>query len=869
MTRSLRMLSHVVSGMALAAALAPAAHAQADSPAAEAEQQEIIVTGIRASLESAQGIKRNATQIVDSIVAEDIGKLPDINVAEALQRVSGIQIGRDRGEGSSIAIRGLTQVLTTLNGREIFTAGNDRTFNLQDLPAELVSGIDVYKTPSANLIEGGIGGVIDVRTRRPLDSKELVLSASARARYSDLVDEVKPMASLLVSKSWDVGDGEFGILVAGAYQERAFATDIVNVGAPAARTDIIAGQTVATPNGSYQPAIAGNRRRIGIDAMMQYKPNPDLEFYAQFGYQDFKSIQEQFGLNIPTNGRTPIPGTAVLFEGTNDIRSISYQNVNFNTFGVARDTYDENFQYSGGVRYDRDGIHLHVDANYSKSTNTLFYSELALAGIAPRVDQDISTDVPSMLIRGVDLNNINSYAVGSLTRNENRYKGELKAVKGDLTFDIESPFLTGMSFGLRYADRSTDFEPTRFFVTRGGSAAPFADLFIGNPLDSMFSGSDAIDQSFLVADYRRLRGDFDGVRQTLGITTAPAVTPLGIYSINEDTMAGYAMGTFAIEGPLRIDGNAGVRVIKTNLNVVGNRALFTQPVPGGPFQQTGFAPVNVDTSYVSVLPSANMRIRFTDELQLRLAASKVLTRPSFGQLAPTLTLVPAQQTGGSGNPDLDPLRADQLDASLEYYFSRTGSVYVAGFYRKVKGFIRNVTGDIEVIDGIEYRISRPTNSEDGKIKGFEVGGQMFMDFLPGALSGFGVQANYTFVDSNTPTSVAGLFTPLPNLSKHSFNTSLIYEKGPISARVAYNWRDRFYSGLYSSGAIALNSPVYRKAYGWLDASINVDVTDQITLTLEGQNLTRAKTDTYYTVPTRRGNLEQDDIQVLAGVRFTL
>ena len=868
MTHSLRALGYAVSGIALAVALAPAAYAQADAAAAEVQEQEIIVTGIRASLESAQGIKRNATQIVDSIVAEDIGKLPDINVAEALQRVSGIQIGRDRGEGSSIAIRGLTQVLTTLNGREIFTAGNDRTFNLQDLPAELVSGIDVYKTPSANLIEGGIGGVIDVRTRRPLDSKELVLSASARARYSDLVDEVKPMASLLVSKSWDVGDGEFGILVSGAYQERAFATDIVNVGAPAARSDIIAGQTVAAPNGSYQPAISGNRRRIGLDAMAQYKPNPDLEFYAQFGYQDFRSIQEQFGLNIPTNGRTPIAGTATLFDGTNDIKSISYQNVNFNTFGVARDTYDENFQYSGGVRYDRDAVHLHIDANYSKSTNTLYYSELALAGVAPRVDQDISTDIPTMLIRGIDLNNINSYTVGSLTRNENRYRGELKSVKGDLSVDIESPFLTGMSFGLRYADRSTAFEPTRFFVTRGGSAAPFADLFISNPLDSMFSGSSSIDQSFLVADFSRLRGDFDSVRTTLGIATAPVVTPLGIYSINEDTMAGYAMGTFAIEGPLRIDGNAGVRVVKTNLNVIGNRAVFTQQ-PDGSFQQTGFAPVDVDTSYINVLPSANMRIRFTDELQLRLAASKVLTRPSFGQLAPTLTLVPAQQTGSSGNPDLNPLRADQLDASLEYYVSRTGSVYLAGFYRKVKGFIQSSTRALEVIDGIPYQITRPANGEDGKIKGFEVGGQMFMDFLPGALSGFGVQANYTFVDSNTPTSVAGLFTPLPNLSKHSFNTSLIYEKGPISARVAYNWRDRFYSGLYSSGAIALNSPVYRKAYGWLDASINVDVTDQITLTLEGQNLTRAKTDTYYTVPTRRGNLEQDDIQVLAGVRFTL
>lgn len=845
--------------------IAYAQQAAAPQAAADEGTADIVVTGIRASLQSAQSIKRNADQIVDSIVAEDIGKLPDVNVAEALQRVSGIQVSRDRGEGAGIAIRGLSQVLTTLNGREVFTAGGGRSFNLQDVPSELLSGIDVYKTPSADLIEGGIGGVVDLRTRKPLDKKGFTFSASARGRYSDLADDVKPMASFLISNSWDTDAGEFGILLSAAYQERAFATDIINVGAPNGRSDIIAGQSVNTPNGSYQPAIKGNRRRIGIDGIVQWKPKPELEIYGQVSYQDFKSIQTQFGLNIPTNGRTAIPGTATLFDGTSDIRSVSYSNVPFSTFGVARDTYDENYQYSGGVNYETDKARFNLDVNYSTSKNTLYYSELDLAGVAPRADQDVSTGVPTFLLSGVDLNNIANYTIGAMTRNENYFKGDMWAVKGDASFDVESDFLKSLNFGLRWAKRGMDFTPVRFFQTPGTAAARvnaagFSDLFMPNPLNNMFSGTTNINQDFLVADPGVLRSmdSFDAIRQQLGITTPVSVSVPGIYSINETTLAAYAMAKYGFDlGNVPVDGNIGVRVIRTGLHVQGNRLDAGSTVP---------IPIDDDSNYLSVLPSANIRFRLSDELQLRLSASQVLTRPGFSELAPTLTLVPAQNTGSSGNPDLRPLKADQFDASLEYYFSPIGSVYLAGFYRNVQNFILTNTV-LRTIDGIEYRISAPTNSNQGKIKGIEVGGQTFFDFLPGLLSGFGVQANYTFVDSSTGTSIAGLSTPLTNLSKHSFNVSAIYEKGPLSARLAYNWRDKFLTGLFTNNVV-VGLPVYRKAYGWLDASINYDVTQNVTLSLEGSNLTRSKTDTYYGRETLVGNLEQDDIQVLAGVRVT-
>ncbi|MCW4462772.1 TonB-dependent receptor [Sphingomonas sp. BT-65] len=850
--------------------------APADSSAQEAGEGEIIVTGIRGSLQSAQSLKRNADQVVDSIVAEDIGKLPDVNVTEALQRVSGIQVGRDRGEGSGITIRGLSQVTSTFNGR---SGGSGRGVDLENIPAELIARVDVYKTPSADLVEGGIGGLINVVTRKPLDKPGFTLSGSARGRYSDLPDKVDPMFSALVSNTWEVGDGEFGILVAGSFQQRAFESHVVNVGAPVGQPNIGAG--VASLSEQYQPVINADRRRIGIDAVIQYKPNPELEFYLQGTYQDAQQLQQQYGVYLRSlRNRTFDPASVEYFDGTNDVSRIAFTNVPVRTFGADRDAYEESWQIAGGVKFDSGPNHLSIDAAYTRGNGQLYYTELNLDTTAPRVDFDVTTLPGSARVSGVDLTSLNSFVVAGLARNINLSETESKQLRTDAWFEIDSNFLKSMHFGIRWTDADVKQDQLRFSQTPSAGGVPlqasaYSDLFILNPLNQMFGGTDLIEQNFYAANHELLDGDgFDAVRTRLGLTTPATFNPLFGYQIGESTLAGYVMGKFEVDGPIRVDGNIGTRIIRTNLNVNGTRALFTQRPgtgtgPGNPpvFDQTGYAPVQIDSQYVSVLPSANIRVRFTDTLQLRLAAAKTLTRPGFSSLSPTLSLVPGQRTGSAGNPDLRPLRANQLDASLEYYPSSTTSLYLAGFYREIEDFLVTRTSP-QTIDGIDYSISRPTNELAGKIKGFEVGGQTFFDFLPGLLSGFGVQANYTFVDSKTDTSVAGLQTPIANLSKHSFNTSLIYEKGGLSARLAYNWRDKFYSSLLSND-IVTNVPVYTRARDWLDASIGYDITDKITVTIEGGNLLRSKTRTYFGVPTRPGNYEQDSRTIMAGVRFTL
>ena len=219
----------------LSFALASSASAQTAGP------EEVIVTGQRLSIETAQEIKRNAEQIVDSVAAVDISALPDRTVTEALQRVPGITIdrmfqpgdtNRFSAEGSGVLIRGLTQVRSELNGRDVFSARNTRALSFDDVPAELMAGVDVYKNPSADMIEGGLAGTVNLRTRRPFDADDRQFGVSGSLNYGDFVEETKPQASMLLSDRWQTGIGEIGVLAHVAYSELATRTDSIQYGRP-------------------------------------------------------------------------------------------------------------------------------------------------------------------------------------------------------------------------------------------------------------------------------------------------------------------------------------------------------------------------------------------------------------------------------------------------------------------------------------------------------------------------------------------------------------------------------------------------------------------------------------------------------------
>jgi len=279
-------------------------------------------------------------------------------------------------------------------------------------------------------------------------------------------------------------------------------------------------------------------------------------------------------------------------------------------------------------------------------------------------------------------------------------------------------------------------------------------------------------------------------------------------------------------------------------------------------------PLHLTDTYTDWLPSLNYRLKLTDSLFLRLAASKTITRPNFNQISPSLTLnanpvTPSLDTGSQGNPALKPMRSDNVDVSLEKYFNKDTMVYVAGLYKDVTGFPVAFTQP-EVYGGLTYQVSTYINLNPATIKGAEVGYQEFFSFLPKPFDGLGLQLNFTHVDSTTPSSVQGYSIPLTNLSRDSYNLIGMYEKGPFSARVAFNWRDKFVTGVSSFVGVGL-VPQFVSSYGDLDASLNYNLTKNIELTVQGTNLTNSLRSQYWLTPATPSNFYLDGINVMASV----
>ena len=854
---------------ALIAAESASSFAQSDSSGAYAGTvalKDIVVVGKRGSLASAQEIKRDKMEIVDSVVADDINKLPDINVTDVLSRVTGVQILRDRGEGSGVAIRGLTQMETLLNGREVFTAGSGRTLDFADIPSEMLAGLDIYKTSSAGHIEGGVGGTVDLRTHRPFDFQDRQLLGSVRGIHGDLVDDQEPQFSTLLSDRWQTESlGEFGALVNFAYQRRAWREDQKSTGNPIARSNIIPGQTVIVPNGTSETTSLGHRERTAGSLVLQWRPSDSLEFYAEGNYAEFKTIQNSYQINV-TPSSIFVAGSPRLFPGTNDLQSIGWTNAPVSILSFARDTVDRTRQAAVGGSWNKDALTVKADLSYTKSFNNLFFSGPVFSGTVATFNQELSESVPTTSIGGTNLLNPANFQYASMAYRTRPFNGDLSTAKLDGDYQLSGGFIKSVSAGFRYAQRSAGNNPGLILAdsaVSGISAADKAGYVMSNPADNFLGGAGSSIGSYMVGNLDSAR-DAVRLRNTFGITAPIPVAgnPLSVWAISEETQAGYLMSKFEA-ARLPFDGNIGLRAVRTLELVTGSQS---EPSSGA------VLPINIDSTDIDYLPSLNLRYQLIEGLYLRAGVSKTITRQNFDQLSPSLTLIrntvtPSLNQGSAGNPELKPIRSDNLDLAVEKYFNSTTSVYITGFLKQVDGFVSTVSNP-EVHDGFTYQVSRPQNGAAATINGFEVGYQQFYDFLPSWLSGFGIQANYTFIDSEMNSSVLGQKVPLQNLSKHSYNLIGMYEKGPFSARVAYNWRDTFLSGVANIvGVGAL--PIYTRGYGWLDASIGYRINDHFSFTIEGMNLLSTLRSSYYGVETRPQSVWVNDTQVGATmtVRF--
>ncbi|WAC58728.1 TonB-dependent receptor [Brevundimonas sp. SL130] len=924
-----------------ASLVAVAAMAPTISMAQEAAQSddaatvdEVVVTGIRAQLRSAQAIKKNSEVIVDSVTAVDIGALPDRSVSEALQRIPGVTLQRTNSardparlaaEGGGVFVRGLSGVRSETNGRDIFSASSGRGLSFEDVSADLMAGVDVYKNVAANMIEGGIAGTINLRTRVPFDNSEPLLAINADYNYGDLSEKGYWSGSIIGSDRWDTKIGEFGLLANVSISNVGNRTDSISTDRydPVVLTEDStdgtgqAGQTVYIPKYMGWRTIDWEQKRTAVALAAQWRPNDRWLFTMQALGSQSESYNVEYAMGtdsiLTPNSSYSYNDQGVFVSG--DIPD-AYYSTNTRVGDDTKKTGDVslNFKYTPNSAWSFSG-----DLQYVKSTAEI-YSMTAYTQLEDRPDMRIviDGDLPTITTTGGSTEDKSSYWWAAAMDHIEDNEADEVAGRLDGRYDFENnDFFQSVEFGVRMTDKNYTNRQTGYnwnllsnqywlnntnavYLDDSGSLGDsrlqessflytFENFFRGDtsvPGVAWFPTAALLNQGTAHA-YDILKGtetagwgwtplsdDYDSY--TLGSGSG------GVTNLEEKTEAAYVYTRFGNDTAFfgrGFDGNLGLRVVKTKTET--NQIITLPSISGScptgadctdfnqavQFVSGGALDAGADVSkeYTNVLPSLNLRAFLTDSLQARVAVSRAIVRPEMYQLQPFTNLSINFQsdgytlnettpfTGTGGNPNLEPLKATNYDFSLEWYFAPTGSLTFAAFHKDLKDYIFSGSSTETYTNGgvtYDFLITRYTNGDEGKIDGFELAYSQFYDFLPGPLSGLGIQANFTYVDSsggrNTSqdilssdqNSASAAELPLEGLSKTSYNAAVLYEKYGISARLAYNWREEY---LMTTSAANVNAPVWASDYGQLDGSIFYNLTEDVKIGIQSTNILNERT----------------------------
>ncbi len=914
---------------------------QADTPAEPqgpsedvASDQDIVITGIRSSLRSSVATKRNADNIVDSISAEDTGKFPDNNVAESLQRITGVAIDRSGGEGQFITVRGLGPEFNTVlvNGRIMATDNDGREFSFDVLSSNMIQRTDVYKSALPQLQEGGIGATVNVVTARPLDGKAgFHLSAAAGGIYDTLAKKVSPDFSAV--GSWTNPDKTFGVVLSGSYTDRKSQNDFVNIGgwilgpeglinAPATASGLTAGALttsgdIHTPRDLNFNRESNRRKRINLSGAIQSQVTDDILLTVDGLYSKFDVSQDirRFGLfftprfiDLSTDANGTVTGfnrpgsqflaanPALTAASLADQRVTLSQNDNI-VYTYQRKT--ENFQIGTNLAMDvTDRFKLKFDVSATRATREQphqFVVVGTLAQTSPRFDLTPENDIPTASNLGpiTDANILRAhYALNQLisVRDqgvETHVDGEWKAEAG-----IFKSIMAGGAYNQRRKTRTLADNSDSVCTYCGYEVSIPANLVTPYELDgylSKASGRDLIPRNFftfnpadifsyisqpsILATPRQGRTAAEQAAEAARVQALPG-GPYGLrdrpgqrLDVEERVFAGYLNANF---GGDNWSGNVGARLVNTRVTSRG----FGQPIvsitvnPGDDNLNFNFGPaqaITIKNDYTDILPSANIKYELTQNMFLRGAVSKTVTRPTLTSLGTDNSYGGriTNATSGGGNPNLQPFESINYDLSYEYYLSDVSYVSIAGFYKDFSNFLESQTLPVQTA-GFTFFDTRTRNGQSGSIAGVEIGGQYTLDKLPGFLSGFGVAGNYTYVTSKvergegTSTNDCGY----NGLSPHSANGSIFYEKFGIQARGSYNWRSSFQRACFG----AASRPENREAYGQFDASIAYDIDERFQVYVQGVNITNQYVRDYSVREERLLLLQNTGARYLFGAR---
>jgi len=850
----------------------------------------IEVRGMISSLKRSMLDKKEANIVSDGIAAEDLGKFPDLNVAESLQRITGVSIDRSGGEGQAVTVRGFGPQFNTVlvNGRQLATDSAGREFNFDILAADQITGAEVFKTSQAHLQEGGIGGTINAKTARPFDYDGFQFVASAKGMYESLAEEVSPSVSALVSNTFN--DGTMGVLLAVSHQERDVQINrIETAGWRSGQTikndrDGVLFTNAYIPRNWDQIVDEQERTRTNASLVFQYAPSDELTitldgFVSKFEVNSNVTDLASWFEPDRVGSATIDPETGTLLTFTQEIGlslaaggsgnpASDFVSHTRNSRDVSNDGFGINVEWAIS-----DELTAVFDASTSSAENDRAGKDrFNVVGIINNYAFDGTGKYPTVTHDGFVNGSLPDADLSRLHYNEkgNRFSAEdeISELKADFIYEAGGDVFTQAKFGVYHQQR----EKSSFQIF--GNQCQFCGYGVAAPNDII--GFEAFTaNNFFPGLIDTFYGyDGDAYVQYLADQGFPIEPTLqnNRYTINEDITSLYMDFQFEYElGDMPLTVNAGARYAKTSIDVDAVQSFISDIVPtsDATLFQNVFGPatdINEGGEYANLLPSINAKLDLSEDKVLRFAIYDSITRPTMSELSPaTVFGEPRRQnlTASGGNPALEPFKSENWDLSFEWYYTDTSMFSFAFFNKEVEDFIVTLSGEEtftladrtadtnfacstansdlcasgdladELVGQQEvYTVSRPQNGESAKVTGYEVAVTHIFE------NGFGVTANATVVDSNVSVD--------PNVN-HTFaleglgdsqNIIFFYEMEGFQARIAYNNREGFLRYLDNSSAGGFTGePVNGESFGQWDVSASYDVNENFTVFFEGINVT--------------------------------
>lgn len=844
-------------------------------PADTIVMQQFVVESIAEGQARAVNRQR-ASDTIENIIASDaLGRLPDASVGEALARLPGISVQVDRGEPDKIAVRGLSPKYNSvaLNGERLPSVSDsteiydNRSVSLNTVPTDMISGIEVTKALTADKEADSLGGAVNLITKSPLDFRRRVLSGKLEAGYNDLTKKEQYATNFTYGDRF--ADGKVGLLLTGAFQFNNRGIEGINATylAPTTVGGVVYDSVLSELDTRFRHL---DRVRKGASGQLDFKTGADSRHWVRGFYNVFEDREQRRRLIVRLgNGGTILPGT------NNTIGNIDGGRVLRRDRNGKKQTDLANFA-AGGV-WETPRYKLDYSASYSwtafKVRRTEAQIEYRMSDYRNAANVLLSADgIPDFTYNRSDVNfptlgdplgHITNYARQEIGNRGGYNVRDDDNTEEDLTANANVTIPTTFAghpgswkFGLKHRTKDKDMRPQSFSYARTGPV----ELYLSDFLDPKIA-MPILDGRYRIgpsSEMVALRNRFHADSALFALNQASVITDNlpGTYVATEDVTAGYAMATTSV-GKLRLVG--GLRYEHTKNEYTGNVLSFS---PTAAF--LGATKVSTSSDYGHVFPSVVGTWRFTDRVLLRGGLTRSIARPDYGDLNPRRNINDDVDRITEGNPDLQPLLSTNFDLSFEWYLKSAGSLTVGAFYKDIKNF--SYTANTLISGGTYngWRLTRPENGPSGNLRGLELGWTQSLKFLPTPFDGFGVQANYTWVDGEAQVPGRGLLDRLPDQVDKVSNFQLYYEKYPFSARVAYNFNGRYIRTL---GVDSLNDEWFDHI-NTVDASVSYTLRKGWNLYVEGKNLTDEVTRRIYIGrPDRPNEHEYPGWSAVAGVKF--